>query len=119
MKIYIAGPMRGIPQFNFPAFNTAAAELRANGHEVFNPAERDTETHGEEMSTTNETGCVEQAAKEHGFNMREALAHDAQWICLNADAIFMLRGWEKSKGATAEKALAEALGLEVILWQLT
>ena len=113
MKIYIAGPMRGRPQFNFPAFN-AAAMWRERGYEVFNPAERDTETHGEAMSATNETGCVEQAAAQHGFSLREALAQDAQWICLHADAIFMLHGFSDSKGAKAEKALADALGLEVI-----
>lgn len=50
MKVYVAGPMRGIPEFNFPAFNLAAKNLRADGHVVFNPAERDNERHGTDIS---------------------------------------------------------------------
>lgn len=38
-RIYIAGPMSGLPEFNYPAFNRAAAVLRAQGHHVENPAE--------------------------------------------------------------------------------
>lgn len=114
MKIYVAGPMRGIPEFNFPAFNTAAAILRGKGHEVFNPAERDNERHGKDISIGNIAGCEETAAKEHGFSLREALADDTDWICRHADAIALLPGWENSKGAKAELALSEALGHRVI-----
>lgn len=38
-RVYIAGPMTGLPDFNFPAFHAAAAAWRAAGWEVFNPAE--------------------------------------------------------------------------------
>jgi hypothetical protein len=48
------------------------------------------------------------------FSLRRALAYDTNWICTEADAIFMLKGWEKSRGATAEHALAIALGHEII-----
>ena len=37
--LYIAGPMRGYPDHNFPAFRAAAAALRRAGYGVVNPAE--------------------------------------------------------------------------------
>jgi hypothetical protein len=114
MKIYLAGPMRGIPEFNFPAFYAAAAELRKAGHFVFNPAERDNEKHGTDISKGNATGDESVAASQHGFNLREALGADLAFICAHADAIALLPGWENSKGANAERATAVALGLEVI-----
>jgi uncharacterized protein DUF4406 len=115
VKIYIAGPMTGIPQFNFPAFNAAAARLRSHGHEVFNPAERDIERHGGvDISKDNVNGCQELAAKSHGFSLREALADDCEYICRHADAIALLPGWANSKGANAERALGLALGLVIV-----
>lgn len=114
MKIYLAGPMSGISEFNYPAFHAAAAKLRADGHEVFSPAEHDIEVHGVDISKGNDNGCDKQAARDHGFDRRKALKADLEFICLHADAIAMLPGWEKSRGAKAERATAIALGLEVI-----
>lgn len=113
-KVYVAGPMRGIPEFNFPAFNAAAAALRQIGCEVFNPAEKDNERHGTDISKGNATGDEAIASAQHGFNLREALGMDLAWICAEADAVALLPGWENSKGANAEKATAEALGLQVV-----
>lgn len=114
MKIYLAGPMRGRPSFNFPAFFEAAKELRSLGHEVFNPAERDVNLHGEKLMD-NPTGEVSKIAPELNFSLRQAMAADSEYICLEADAIALLPGWEKSKGAFAEHALSVALGHKVIL----
>jgi hypothetical protein len=114
VKIYLAGPMRGIPECNFPAFFAATAELEAVGFEVFNPAARDNDHHGTDISKGNATGDEALAAAQHGFNLREALGADLAWICAEADAIALLPGWENSKGATAEYATARALGLTVV-----
>ena len=114
MKLYLAGPMRGIPEFNFPAFFRAAAQLERLGHEVFNPAAKDCEQYGTDISKGNATGSEQQAAAQHGFNLREALGVDLAWVCTHADGIALLPGWRNSKGATAEHATAVALGLEVI-----
>lgn len=117
MKIYLAGPMRGIPDFNFPAFHTAAAKLRADGHTVFNPAEKDEQKYGKD-ALKSPTGNLRTIAK-RGFSIRDALGNDLAWICKHADAVALLPGWKKSKGATAEKATADALGLEIILLDKT
>lgn len=112
MRIYIAGPMRGVEEFNFPAFHSAAAQLRAAGHEVFDPAERDV---GAGFDPTGLTGHEDLAAL--GFNLREALGVDLAWITADADAVCVLVGWEESRGARAEVAVAEALGLQVFgIW---
>jgi hypothetical protein len=114
MKLYVAGPMRGIPEFNFPAFNAAAAWLKSRGHYVFNPAAKDNERHGTDISKGNATGDEKIATEQHGFNLREALYDDLKFITLEADGIALLPGWRNSKGATAEHATAVALGLKVV-----
>lgn len=114
MKIYVAGPMRGLPEFNFPAFHEAARRLRAKGHEVFNPAERDIARHGLDISKGNMAGCEKLAAEQHGFNIREALADDLDFICRQADAVALLPGWQESRGALAEVHAARALDLLIL-----
>lgn len=113
MKVYIAGPMRGIKDFNFPAFFAAEEKLKSIGFEVFNPARKDEERHGVGMLKS-DTGNEDDVVKSVGFNLREALYIDTKFICLEADAIALLPGWEASKGAVAEHALAVALGHVVI-----
>lgn len=95
--IYLSGPMRGYAESNYPAFRAAAAELRAAGHRVYNPA--DFPHYG-----SHET-----------FPIRSAFAEYSRFICLEADTLVLLPGWEKSKGVSAEKALAENCGIEVLL----
>lgn len=90
-RIYVAGPMTGLPDFNYPAFHAAAARLRAEGHHVENPAENTAPACGTWLAY-----------------MRLALAQVA-----TCDAVFMLPGWRESKGARIEHGLALDLGLEV------
>lgn len=105
--------MRGYKDFNFPAFHAAAATLREQGHEVFSPAENDLKKHGAE-ALKSETGNEAEATANGGFSLRDALYDDTKYICLEAEGIAMLPGWEKSTGAQAEWALARALGHQVI-----
>ena len=111
MRVYLAGPMSNIPQFNFPAFFAAAEKLFNDGHDVFNPAQKARERAGD--------GWWEKSDGSHvnlptNISYRECLRVDLNWILDHAEAIALLPGWENSKGVKAELALASALGLRVI-----
>ena len=112
-RVYLAGPMTGYPEFNFPKFKTEAYKLRRKGFFVFSPAEKDVEVHGEAEWMKDPNGDTKEAEKK-GFSLRDALCSDLTFICKEADAIAMLPGWERSRGAMAEHATAVALGLEVM-----
>jgi hypothetical protein len=111
-RVYVAGPMRGIPNFNAPAFDQAATVLRELGYEVCNPLDRDRRYHGNRV-TESATGDVEEVARKTGFNLRDALTWDMTYIAQQADAIAVLPWWEDSRGARAEVALAHALDIAV------
>lgn len=108
MRIYLAGPMRGQDQNNFPAFDRAAAMLRAEGHKVFNPADHDRKTYGPRIQF-----WTEKQANKRGFNIRILLAGDLAWICRHAECIALLPGWKQSRGATAERAVGIAIGATI------
>jgi hypothetical protein len=90
-KIYISGPMTGIEQFNHPAFANQAKRLRSLGFDVVNPAE-----HGEEV----------------GLEWHQYLRKDIR-LLVDCNAIYMLPGWSKSKGARLEHYIAVELGFSV------
>ena len=91
--VYLSGPMTGLPDFNRPAFHAAAAALRAQGHVVINPAEVDL---GPDASWAD--------------YMRIHLAEIARRVT----RVFVLPGWESSRGAQLEVHVARALGLPVV-----
>lgn len=106
-KLYIAGPMRGFPCFNFPAFDEAASTLEAAGIEPISPAQMDRDAFGWGVCPSEDVMA--------GFSVEDALRRDFQAI-LGADGIVLLPGWEKSSGATAERFVAETTGKEVYLY---
>lgn len=102
MIVYIAGPMRGLPEFNFPAFDKAAELLESYGHSVLNPAQMDRDVGFDPSSS--------QVSSEF---LRDAMRRDLTAIC-GADALAMLPGWERSAGARVEWTLASHLGLKIL-----
>ncbi len=107
-KIYIAGPMSGLPDYNRPAFYEAAEAFTEGGWTVFNPAENDVMLFGSHEL------CEAAINENRNAALRVMLGSDLKWICKKADAIAMLPGWENSKGARTEHALAVALDLQII-----
>lgn len=93
--VYVSGPMSGMPGLNFPAFHRAADRLRARGYTVINPAEMDEAEPG----------------VQHEWH--EYLRRDIKALA-DCTHIFMLSGWEKSKGARLEKHIAQELGMCVV-----
>lgn len=109
--IYIAGPMRGIKHFNFPAFDAARDHLKDRGWNTISPADLDRAIGFYEKAFPDDYDWID--LKKADFDLNDAVDRDVKAI-KECQAIYMLKGWEKSKGATAEKALAEWLGLEVL-----
>jgi hypothetical protein len=98
--------------FNFPAFDDARDRLRAAGWEVASPADMDRQAGFDpaDLPTTHDWSIIPD-----GFDFNAAFERDIQAV-RECDFIYMLDGWEKSKGARAEKAVAEWLG-KTIMYQ--
>lgn len=104
-QIYIAGPMSGIPEWNYPAFFAAEKRLAKEGWtDIKNPARKDEEM-GYDDAEAKKTGDTALSIAKGVFNFREAFEWDIKQI-LTGDAIYMLKGWEASPGACAEHATA-------------
>lgn len=110
MRIYVAGPMRGVPHYNFEAFDNAAQRLRDIGHEVVSPADLDRETGFDPFTLPDGTDWTTVPAH---FSLDAAIRRDVEAI-LSCDAICVLQGWERSKGAQAEVAIARWRGMPVL-----
>jgi hypothetical protein len=90
-RVYIAGPMTGLPDHNFPAFHAMAAQLRAQGLDAVNPAEIN-------------------AGKDGAWAdyMRADIAQ-----LVTCDSLMLLPGWERSRGAKLEFRIAVELGMTI------
>jgi hypothetical protein len=89
VRVYIAGPMTGLPDYNVPAFRAAADLLQAAGAVAVDPSRH---------------GVVD------GFRwadyMRRALVD-----LVACDEVAVLPGWERSRGVALELHVARALGM--------
>lgn len=98
--VYISGPMTGIEDFNYPAFNEAEDVLNSMGYRALNPARMD-----KEQGTDGLTW--------HDFLKRDlhAILDDDRVI-----GVVFIEGWRNSRGATLEGYVAQQAGKKV--WEL-
>jgi Domain of unknown function (DUF4406) len=101
MKVYLAGPMSGIEGHNWPLFDHVAEQLKQQGYDVLNPANVTRDLYGSLEVV------LSMPPKNQLHATRLLLATELSWICLNAKKVFLLPGWEKSRGARAEHAAAQ------------
>lgn len=91
--IYLAGPMTGVEDYNYPAFIKAASQLRSAGHTVLNPAE-----------------LFDQDMKlPRAVYMKIGIKN-----LISAEFVAVLPNWENSRGAKLEVDVARECGLPVI-----
>jgi hypothetical protein len=95
-RIYLSGPMSGLPGNNFYAFNTYAATLRGMGLDIVNPAEI-----GGDANDTNPA------------NYNAYLRADIKAM-MDCDGIALMPGWETSTGANLELHIAHRVGMRVL-----
>ena len=110
MRVYLAGPMTGIPQFNFPAFDAAEADLRARGYDVVPPADLH-DPLVREQALASEDGALNSVS---ACTWGDALALDVKMIADDGiEGIVCMEGWERSRGARLECFVAQLCGLPI------
>ena len=93
MKVYISGPISGTSDY-IERFNEAQKYLESKRYTVINPA------------LVNSNLPKDTTWEEY---MRVSLV-----LLEQCDAIYLLKGWERSRGASVEKRHAERLRLPIM-----
>jgi hypothetical protein len=105
-NIYIAGPMTGYPESNYPAFDEARDMLLKNGYVPISPADM-----------SREANLISQEDIDSGVmppsTLQEFMRKDIPAVA-TADGILLIEGWEASKGANIE--LMVALICDLVIW---
>lgn len=107
MKLYIAGPMTGVKDWNFPAFFEAEEQLEYLGYSVENPARHDGNTVEEALA---KVGTAENPVEKWEFYVKRDLKY-----LLECAGVVLLPGWQESKGARLEVHIAKQLKMPLFI----
>jgi len=122
LTFYLAGPMSGIPQFNYPEFHRVAKELRDAGYNIISPVEEDSpELQATLMASkdglVNGVQHVDTKAKVEGETWGDILARDVQTIFNRCDGVVVMKDWGKSRGARLEVFVANLAGRSIFVYE--
>ncbi len=105
MLLYLAGPMTGIPKFNYPAFKEAAEDLRFEGYEVLSPHEQDSE---EVRAAAWASQYGDPIILPSTFTMSSIIRRNVEDVMF-CEGLALLPGWTGSAGAVMEEAVMARL----------
>lgn len=91
-KVYLSGPITGMEAQAPACFQKAKKEVESLGHHAINPME---------------------LPHQHGKTWGEYMREDIKALC-DCDAIYMMDGWQNSRGAQVENLVAARLGYEIL-----
>lgn len=119
LTIYLAGPMRGYPNFNFQTFEDATTALRDMGFDVISPHQWDIDTHRvsavwqyvPDKGTHQLRRVFTEVKLAPDFDFEDTMNEDLRLIEDHCQGIVLLPGWGSSEGAQREFDLAYKLGL--------
>lgn len=100
--LYLAGPMAGFPEHNYPLFTQVAGRLRKLGYTVLSP-------HEVPDNIAIQQNCTDEEAVK---SWARCIVRDLH-VMFSCNAIALLPGWERSRGATLEVLLAKTLGFTI------
>ena len=107
LKFYVAGPIHGQPERNKPAFDTAKSLLRSLHHEVVIPHEIPPAEHEGLPCPDTYRG------EDYEHDSACYLKTDLIVMLQDCDGIFLLKGWEVSRGARLEYQIARMTGMKL------
>lgn len=112
-RIYLSGPMTNVPDLNRPAFFAAEKRLTAGGNFVINPHRiRALFGTAEELAEAFAAVYIINECQPESRLARAVMDADLAAV-RSCDAIYLLKGWRRSRGARRELAEALKYGLEI------